>query len=288
MEQIKQYYLGLYEKSMPNDLSILEKLQTVKECGFDYLELSLDESDEKLARLEWSAEQIRTLKREMEISGVSIQSFCLSGHRRYPLGHPDQKIRDRSLSIMEQSILLAARLGVRVIQLAGYDVYYQAGTEETREIFRRNLKKSVDMAAACGVTLAFETMETDFLNTVEKGMRWVLEVQSPYLQMYPDIGNITNAASGNTEAAVKDLLAGRGHIVAIHLKETKPGVFREVPYGEGHVDYARMISAGAELGVRRYLAEFWYVGQENWQETILENCRFLRAKLDPVYSRLLH
>ena len=45
------YELGLYEKSMPNTLSFKEKLETVKATGFDFLEMSVDETDEKLARL---------------------------------------------------------------------------------------------------------------------------------------------------------------------------------------------------------------------------------------------
>lgn len=49
---MKAYRLGLYEKSMPNTLSLPEKLAEAKKAGFDYLELSIDESDEKLSRLD--------------------------------------------------------------------------------------------------------------------------------------------------------------------------------------------------------------------------------------------
>ena len=35
----REYRLGLYEKSMPNFLSLEEKLKTVHETGFDYLEI---------------------------------------------------------------------------------------------------------------------------------------------------------------------------------------------------------------------------------------------------------
>ena len=42
---------------------------------------------------------------------------------------------------MEKALKLADELGIRIIQLAGYDVYYEEGDEETREYFRNNLKK---------------------------------------------------------------------------------------------------------------------------------------------------
>ena len=46
MDNKKFYELGLYEKSMPNTLSFREKLETVKATGFDFLEISIDETDE--------------------------------------------------------------------------------------------------------------------------------------------------------------------------------------------------------------------------------------------------
>ena len=52
-----RYELGLYEKAMPNNLSWKEKLELTRESGFDYLEMSVDESDEKLARLDWTQER---------------------------------------------------------------------------------------------------------------------------------------------------------------------------------------------------------------------------------------
>lgn len=58
VNQNKEYYLGLYEKSMPNTLSWEEKLKVVKEAGFDYLEMSIDETEEKLARLDQSVDEI--------------------------------------------------------------------------------------------------------------------------------------------------------------------------------------------------------------------------------------
>lgn len=279
---IERYYLGLYEKSMPNNLSLVEKLQTVKACGFDYLELSIDETEEKLARLDWNDRQISELKKSIEENGVPIRSICLSGHRKYPLGHPDAAVRQKSLLIMEKAIVLAAKLGVRMIQLAGYDVYYEPSTAETQKHFEENLQKCVEIASALGVTLAFETMEQEFLNTVKKGMYWVNKMRSPYLQMYPDVGNITNAVNGSATLAAQDLYEGLGHIVAIHLKEVKPGIYREIPYGEGWVDFDLMIFTAYRMGVRMFLAEFWYAGQSDWKKIIEYNGIFLRRKISSM------
>lgn len=191
---MKNYYLGLYEKSMPNTLTLEEKLRQAKAAGFDFMEISIDETDAKLSRLDMTREERKALVDAMYQAGLPIKTMCLSGHRKYPLGSRDESVRARGLEIMEKAIQLACDLGLRIIQLAGYDVYYEEGGEDTRALFLENLKKSAEMAAAAGVTLAFETMETEFMNTVEKAMAYVKLVNSPYLKVYPDSGNLTNAA----------------------------------------------------------------------------------------------
>ena len=273
---MSRYKLGLYEKSMPNTLSIEEKLNEAKASGFDYLELSIDETDEKLNRLDWSDEEIQTINEAQHKTGIPIKSICLSGHRKYPLGSMSAETRKQSLEIMEKAISLAAKLGVRIIQIAGYDVYYEEGNEQTKQYFADNLKMSVEMAAEEGVILAFETMETSFLDTVAKAMYWVEMIKSPYLQVYPDVGNITNAALLYGGDPVADLQTGQGHLAAVHLKETVPGVYREVPYGTGHVDFCAVVKEAQRQGVGMFVGEFWHTGEENWREILRENNEFLR------------
>lgn len=265
---MRAYTLGLYEKSMPADLSWKEKLEAAKAAGFDFLEVSIDETDEKLKRLVMTEEERRELADLTKAVGIPIGTMCLSGHRKYPMGSHDQKVQKRSMEIMEQAIKLASDLGIRIIQLAGYDVYYEESDDQTKEYFIENLEKAVFMAASLGVVLGFETMETEFMNTVEKAMKYVNEVSSVYLTVYPDIGNITNAAKTYGTSVTEDLNTGKGRLCAMHLKETKPGIFREVPYGEGHVDFETAIKTAWRLGVRRYVTEFWYTGNPQWKEDL--------------------
>ena len=277
---MKSYQLGLYEKALPPELSWREKMEWARRTGFDYIEISIDETEERLARLEWNAKEREQFNALMLQTGVPVRSMCLSGHRKYPLGSHDPTVAARGMDIMAKAVLLAEDLGIRTIQLAGYDVYYEEGDDETRSRFEENLKKAALMAAEGGVVLGFETMETEFMNTVEKAMHYVSRVNSPYLQVYPDIGNITNAAKRYGRDVLNDLRTGEGHLVAMHLKETVPGVFREVPFGTGHVDFESAIQAAWALGVRRYVAEFWYTGSKNWQDDVFFARRMLGDILD--------
>ena len=277
----REYRLGLYEKSMPSTLTWIEKLTIAKKSGFDYLEISIDESDAKLARLDQPTDEI---KETIQKTGVPISSMCLSGHRKYPLGSHDKEIQKKSLEIMKKAIDFAADLGIRIIQLAGYDVYYEDGDLYTNHDFETNLKKCVEMAAEKGIVLGFETMETPFMDTVEKAMRYVNLVSSPYLGVYPDIGNLKNASLLYGVDVDEDLMCGKGHIFASHLKETVPGKYREIPFGTGHTEFVKNIKTLKRLGVRMFVGEFWYVNNEDWQDVVKDAGVFLRDKLDKGFE----
>ena len=278
-----RYALGLYEKAMPGTMTIGEKLECAKECGYDYVELSVDETDEKLARLDWTKEERLALVTEMYWVGLPLRSMCLSGHRKYPFGAKDPEVRKRGMEIMEKAIDLADDLGIRTIQLAGYDAYYEKDQwEGSRQAFLENLTKATEMAAAKGISMGFETMETPFMNTVWKSMFYVNHIDNPWLGVYPDCGNLTNAAVADGSSVTDDLYSGRGHVIAMHLKATKPGLFRDMVFDDptSHVAFEADIARAWSLGVRRYVTEMWYLGSEKWKNDIHTANRTMRAILD--------
>ena len=277
---MKDYTIGLYEKAMPGTLSWREKMAAAGKAGYDFIEISIDETDEKLERLDMGRAERRKLVELMWETGLPIRTMCLSGHRKYPLGSESEAVRERGMQIMEKALILAGDLGIRIIQLAGYDVYYEQGNERTRALFLENLRKAADMAAARGILLGFETMDTEFMNTVQKAMEIVRRMDSAYLNVYPDLGNITNAAADSGGNVQDDLETGQGRIIAMHLKETVPGKFREIPFGTGHVDFEKGIRKAWELGVRRYVTEFWYTGSPDWEQDLDYVARTMSAILD--------
>ena len=132
--------MGIYEKALDAEDDWYQRMAKVKELGFDFMEISIDETDEKLSRLEMSKEERKDLVDAMYQAGLPIKTMCLSGHRKYPLGSRDESVRARGLEIMEKAIQLACDLGLRIIQLAGYDVYYEEGGEDTGLVFGESEK----------------------------------------------------------------------------------------------------------------------------------------------------
>lgn len=277
---MKAYSLGLYEKSMPSDLTWREKLQAAKDAGYDYIELSIDATEEKIKRLEMTKEERFDLIKAMYEIGVPVRTMCVSALTKYSLGNDNPEFCARGMEILEKAIQLADDLGVRVVMIPGYDVYYEPSTMETKKRYLKNLKKAAEMAESAGVILGLETMENEFMNTVEKAMKYVVLCDSNYLKVYPDIGNLTNAAVMYQSDVLEDMELGRGNITSLHLKETVPGKFREIPYGTGHVDFEAAIAKAWDLGVRRYVTEFWYTGNENWKEDLTFAIHMMSEILD--------
>ena len=84
------------------------------------------------------------------------------------------------MEIMEKAIILAYELGIRIVQLAGYDELENLESS-SRSVahFSENLEKSVAFASKYGVTLAIENMGVPFMDSVRKVMQHVERINSP-------------------------------------------------------------------------------------------------------------
>jgi len=282
MAKLGDLPLGLYEKALPPGdwYTILERASGL---GFDFVEMSIDESDARMQRLEWDRSQRRMFLDIVQDSGLRVPSMCLSVHRRFPLGSSSPDTVRTGLDIMRQAIDLAVDLGIRIVQVAGYDVYYdEKSSPDTRERFVENLGRSVEHAAGRGVTLAVEVMDTRFMSSVSRVMYLRQRIPSPWLTGYPDVGNL----SAWNDNAVEELEMGvrAGIVSAIHLKDTYPvtaqsgGQFRDVPFGSGCVDFPRMFRALARAGYSGpFLLEMWNRTGEEEIATVRSAVQWIRG-----------
>lgn len=287
MDKNRPYLLGMYEKAVPKNLSWKEKLLACKQAGFDWLEISIDETDEKINRLYMSKQDKEEIIQAIKETGTPILTMCFSAQRKYSLGSLEKEKHDKAMDMMQKAVDFASDIGIRIIQLAGYDCYYEESNEQSKAEFIKNLKLATEMAAKKGILLGFETMmDRDFIDTVEKGVQYSTLIGSPYLGVYPDIGNLAGAKHDfNYQTSVEDdLRKGKGHIFACHLKETKPKTDRNVPWGTGLTNYEEDIKILKELGIRMFNGEFWCTDENNYKEDLKKANDFLRDKLDKVFN----
>lgn len=270
--------IGLYEKALPNSLSWQEKLASTKALGFDFLEISVDESDEKRQRLDWSDTEIYALRHLCETENMPLQSMCLSAHRKFPFGSADNNTVAQAKVIMQKAIILAYKLGIRVIQLAGYDVYYEPANEQTHQRFIEGMQWSAKLAEQAGVMLAVEIMDTNYLNSLTKFEILKQSIPSPMFMAYPDVGNI----NGWNYDVATELQLSRYHIAQIHLKDTyrvKPnynGQFRDLIIGQGEVDFHAIFATLKKIDYQAPLVIEMWAQDQHWRDNILQAKKHLQ------------
>ncbi|MFI3728885.1 L-ribulose-5-phosphate 3-epimerase [Vagococcus fluvialis] len=275
--------VGIYEKALPQGISWEERLKLAKDLGFDFIEMSIDETDERLSRLDMSMNEIDDIRNKSNELGIRINSICLSGHRRYPFGSSNTHKRDKAKMLLEKAIIFAHRLGVPIIQIAGYDVYYEDKSMLSRERFIEGMRDGVKLASQYGVILSIEIMDDPFMNSIQKFLEIKEQIPSPYLQVYPDLGNLSAWLTNNPGY---ELELGIDSITSIHLKDTFPvtndfsGQFREVPFGEGCVDFSGLLCTLYRLGYDgTFLIEMWSEKSDQFINEINEAKNYLYPKM---------
>ena len=244
MKESSAVPVGIYEKALPAELSWEGRLDMASSDGYNFVEISIDESDERLSRLTWAASERAELRTAINNTGVPILTMGVSGHRKFPLGSSSRAARDRAVDILYRAIDLASDIGVKIIQVMGYDVFYETSNDETQRRYLDGLKLGAERAGTAGVMLGVENVDVEFSESIEKVMQIVHAVGSPWLNTYPDMGNL--AAAGYDP--VSQLRLGKGHIVALHVKDATPGNYRGVVFEKGDVPFRSVFQAISDIG----------------------------------------
>ncbi|OKL52896.1 xylulose 5-phosphate 3-epimerase [Bowdeniella nasicola] len=249
-----QISLGIYEKALPHTDDWDEFFAGVRQAGFDFVDLSIDETAERQSRLHWPTAERRRVRDAAARHGVQLGGICLSVHRAIGPGSADPAVREQAAHIFEDAIWLAHDLGIPVVQVAGYYAFYEDSDPGQRERYVATLTQATTIAARAGVMLGIENVDGQDVTSISIAKEIADEVGSPWLQIYPDIGNLAEQQLDT----VAELAAGQGRMVALHIKDVRVGEPRRVPLGEGIAEFS---AAFSELARQRWsgriMVEMW-------------------------------
>jgi len=255
MSQAVTLPLGLYEKALPSTWSWDRRLAATADAGYTFAEISIDPSEERLARLNWPTRAKADLRSAIAASGVPILTMCLSAHRQYSVGSRVAATQERGLEIMHRAIAFAVDVGVRIVQVPGYDVFdEQPGDAETVARFMDGMHQAAEWAGQAGVMLGLENVDVPLSESIVACMEIVRQINSVWLQIYPDMANV--AAAGYDP--VTELPHCAGHLIAVHVKDGLPRTIRGVPFEAGLVHFDEVFRVLAGLDFRGPLTvEMW-------------------------------
>lgn len=266
---------GLYEKALPASLSWPERLTIAAQVGYDFMEIAIDDTDARIERLDWPLSKRVELRNIHRSTGVPIKSMSLSAHRRFPLGSTSARTRQTALDIIKKAIDFTLDIGIRVILVAGADAYHEGSTPQSQARFLEGLERAFEWASAAGVMLALENWDIQ-VDSVQKAMTYVHYFDSPWFQLYVDIGNLAYAGYD----VISELELGQGHIAAVHVKDTLPGQLRYVPPGKGVVPFVSAFAKLAQMGFQGLVAlELWTEDLPDSVEIVTQAHGWLREQM---------
>lgn len=274
--------IGLYEKAMPK-MAWDSRFKVMSKLGYDCFELSVDNL--RMDRLDWKPAEILELRERADEYDIRLFSMNLSAHRHFPLGSTNVATSAGAVDILKKAVDFCYVSGIRVIQLAGYDVYTEeTSTTKTKELFIHNLAHCVEYAEQVGVMLAIEPVDLDFITKCEDAMEYVNMISSPWLKIYPDMANI--AAAGHD--VISDLQCAEGHMVAIHVKDGRERVVRGVPFGQGIVEFEKVFEKLNTMNFKGpYIVEMWGEDDPVYEESVKFALEFTKKHIAVASSKAL-
>jgi len=218
--------------------SVLEKLKTVKEAGFEGVEMmSHMDQDEVL--------------RARDETGLVIPSVCGTHHWGKPLSHPDPKVREEGLEALKQTLRDAKKYGASSVLLVPAVVNKEIPYDTAYKRSQAEIRKAVPLAEDLGVKIAIENVWNQFLLSPLEAARYVDEFNSPAVGWHFDVGNVITY--GWPEQWVR-ILGKR--IQKLHIKEfsrkrrDNEGLWKgfDVALTEGDDDWPSIMKALDDVG----------------------------------------
>ena len=211
--------------------SVPEKFQLMKELGYDGMELVSPGIDNKAEAVAAS-----------EMTGMPIHGVVDQVHWRDRLSSPDAATRAKGLAALKTAIEDTHLFrGSSVLLVPGR----VSGANETHDhVWQRSIveiRKAIPLAARLGVRILIENVWNGFCEKPAQLRDYVDEIDSPWVGVYFDIGNVRKF--GPPENWIRVL--GR-RIVKLDVKDWgKANGFCKI--GDGDVDWPEVRKALAEI-----------------------------------------
>lgn len=241
----------------------------------------------KLGIYNGSALEIEKLDRILD--EISIYDFAVTVHAPYSAGESNYpsalqvdtaRMSERELTLLEESISLANRIGAPIVVLHPGRV----GPDREKSYYSmvKNLNKLASLAEDYGVTLGLENKEgtdpSNFCCDAEELSRTIEAVNSENLKATFDIGHANLTCGGDPEKLRKFVRTLQKHIVHLHLHDNS-GQWTEKYDGDEHMAPGE---GCADFSVLKLLSG--YRGVYNFEVFSLEDLIFGKKTLGNAFK----
>jgi len=225
------------------------RLDAVKACGLDCVQVSLDCAGLPAMPEEISSELAGRIRREAAARGITIASV----QGTFNMSHPEAEHRRTGLRRLRVLAEACPQLGASKIHLC-------SGTRDRENMWRRHpdndlpaawrdmaacVREAADIARQASVVLGFEPEVNNVVDSAQKARRLLDEIGSPHLKVTMDAANIFHTGELPRMREMLDeafALVGKD-IVMAHAKDLDhDGDAGHLAAGQGKLDYDRYVS----------------------------------------------
>lgn len=233
---------------LPERSSLEERFALARDLGFHGLEVR-PADDIVLAR------QMREVAQK---TGIVLHSVMYGGWHA-PLSSPDKSTAEKGADDVRNALKFAKEVGADGVLLVPAVVNEHVRYVEAYERSQRYLKQLAKQAEELRVRILVENVWNNFLLSPLEFARYIDEINSPWVQVYFDVGNVL--VFGWPEDWIRTL--GK-RIKKVHLKDFKKGPRQFVNLREGDVNWREVLKALREVGYTGYLTAELRGGDEEY------------------------
>lgn len=234
---------GVLLGMLPRQMSMLERFELAKECGFQSVE----------AHTMVDQKEAEAVKAASDKTGLPVHSVMNSDHWRFPLSSPNPADVEKSLEGMRTSMRNAKLWGADTVLLVPGVVNAEVGYQQAWDRSIAAVRKLLPLAEELKVVIGIENVWNKFLLSPIEFAHYVDQFKSPYVKAYFDVGNIW--LYGFSHDWIRTLGA---RICKVHLKDfsfrqdptIKKRVADFVPLREGDLDWKAIHRALASIGYK--------------------------------------
>lgn len=248
--------------------SVMEKMQAVKEAGFEGVEPGggMD-----------NAEVLAALK----ATGLKAGSVCCHTHWAKPLSDPNPAVREVGVEGLKLSLRDAKAYGAPAVLLVPAVVNAEVSYADAYTRSQEEIRKVVPLAEELGVKIAMENVWNNFLLSPLEAARYVDEFKSPMVGWHFDVGNIIHY--GWPEQWIR-ILGKR--IATLHIKEysrtksDKQGKWAgfDAEFLKGDNKWPAVMKALDDIGY-----EGWGIAEQGGGGS-LEGLKKLSTEMDQIFA----
>ena len=255
---------SMYWGMLPETLSVSERFRLAGKLGLEGIEIPTLEDKDTVAEF----------GEALKATGIKIHSIMNMKHWKFPFSSSDPGTVKTGMKGMETSLHNAHDLGADTVLLVPAVVNAGTSYKDAYSRSQKYIRELLPLARELQVVIAIENVWNKFLLSPLEFVRYVDEINSPWLKAYFDVGNI--ALYGFPHDWIRTL---DKRIVKIHIKgfDTKEKAFTNIL--DGTIDWLEVRRALSDIGYSGYINAELKGGDEAYLRDVSERMdRILAGK----------